>query len=186
MCQNFATVNSTLTNLAWYGRNVTYDLLFFYSTFLSLLTSLIDFFSLLTICLSLPISVCGNLRCVGMLGNVLGMLCNVPDMLFCKVLGVLHRRKTPYLLSYKLWSQGSSVPPSFNMCRHAWQLLGMLGNVLGRPRHALQHPRHGLQRPRYGLQRPRHACNILGVLGMLFCKVLGVPHRRKTPLLAVL
>ena len=35
MCQNFATVNSTLTNLARYGRNVTYDLLFFYSTFLS-------------------------------------------------------------------------------------------------------------------------------------------------------
>ena len=134
MCQNFATVNSTLTNLAWYGRNVTYDLLFFYSTFLSLLTSLIDFFSLLTICLSLPIGVCGNLRCVGMLGNV----------------------------------------------------LGMLGNVLGRPRHGLQHPRHGLQRPRYGLQRPRHACNILGVLGMLFCKVLGVPHRRKTPSLAAL
>ena len=104
MCQNFATVNSTLTNLAWYGRNVTYDLLFFYSTFLSLLTSLIDFFSLLTICLSLLIGVCGNLRCVGMLGNVLdmlgnvlGMLCNVPGMLFCKVLGVPHRRKTPLL-----------------------------------------------------------------------------------------
>ena len=34
------------------------------------------------------------------------------------------------------------------MCRHAMQLLGMLGNVLGRPRHALQ--------------RPRHACNVLG------------------------
>ena len=28
------------------------------------------------------------------------------------------------------------------MCRLAWQLLGMLGNVLGRPRHALQRPRH--------------------------------------------
>ena len=36
------------------------------------------------------------------------------------------------------------------MCRHAWQLLGMLGNVLGRPQHALQ--------------RPRHACNVLGML----------------------
>ena len=36
------------------------------------------------------------------------------------------------------------------MCRLAWQLLGMLGNVLGRPRHALQ--------------RPRHACNVLGML----------------------
>ena len=35
------------------------------------------------------------------------------------------------------------------MCRLAWQLLGMLGNVLGRPRHALQ--------------RPRHACNVLGM-----------------------
>ena len=45
------------------------------------------------------------------------------------------------------------------MCRHAWQLLGMLGNILGRPRHALQ--------------CPRHARNILGVLGMHFCKVLG-------------
>ena len=59
------------------------------------------------------------------------------------------------------------------MCRLAWQLLGMLGNVLGRPRHALQ--------------RPRHACNVLGVLGMHFCKVLGVPHRRKPlPLAAFL
>ena len=48
------------------------------------------------------------------------------------------------------------------MCRHAWQLLGMLGNILNRPRHALQ--------------RPRHACNVLGVLGML-CNVLGVSHR---------
>ena len=27
------------------------------------------------------------------------------------------------------------------MCRHAWQLLGMLGNILSRPRHALQRPR---------------------------------------------
>ena len=41
------------------------------------------------------------------------------------------------------------------MCRLALQLLGMLGNVLGRPRHALQRPRHALQ-------RPRHACNVLG------------------------
>ena len=41
------------------------------------------------------------------------------------------------------------------MCRLAWQLLGMLGNVLG-------------------------------VLGMPFRKVLGVPHRRKTLSLAAL
>ena len=34
------------------------------------------------------------------------------------------------------------------MCRLALQLLGMLGNILGHPRHALQ--------------RPRHACNVLG------------------------
>ena len=41
------------------------------------------------------------------------------------------------------------------MCRLAWQLLGMLGNVLGRPRHASQRPRHALQRPRHASQRPR-------------------------------
>ena len=45
------------------------------------------------------------------------------------------------------------------MCRHAWRLLGMLGNILGHPRHALQ--------------RPRHVCNVLSVFGMHFCKVLG-------------
>ena len=65
------------------------------------------------------------------------------------------------------------------MCRLAWQLLGMLGNALERPRHALQRPWHAWQ-------RPSHACNVLGVLGMHFCKVLGVPHRRKTPPLAAL
>ena len=46
------------------------------------------------------------------------------------------------------------------MCRLAWQLLGMLGNVLGRPWHASQRPRHALQRPRHAWQcprRPRHA-----------------------------
>ena len=47
------------------------------------------------------------------------------------------------------------------MCRLAWQLPGMLGNVLGMLR------------------------NVLGmfgnVLGMPFREVLGVPHRRKTP-----
>ena len=32
--------------------------------------------------------------------------------------------------------------------------VGLLGNVLGRPRHALQRLRHALQRPRC-LQRPR-------------------------------
>ena len=41
------------------------------------------------------------------------------------------------------------------MCRLAWQLLGMLGNVLGRSRHALQCPRHVLQRSRHAWQRPR-------------------------------
>ena len=39
------------------------------------------------------------------------------------------------------------------MCRLVWQLLGMLGNVLGLL---------GML-----LQRPRHACNVLGLLGML-------------------
>ena len=53
------------------------------------------------------------------------------------------------------------------MCRLALQLLGMLGNVLGRPRHALQRPRHALQGP-----WPIWAC---------FYKVLRVPHRRKPP-----
>ena len=53
------------------------------------------------------------------------------------------------------------------MCRLALQLLGMLGNVLGRPRHALQRRRHALQRPWHALQGtwPTSAC---------FCKVLGV------------
>ena len=82
--------------------------------------------------LSLLIYNCGNLRCVGLLGNVLGllgMLRNVIGLLryvlgllgmpFRKVLGVPHRRKPPHLLPYKLWSQGSSVPPSF----HIWNLV---------------------------------------------------------------
>ena len=58
------------------------------------------------------------------------------------------------------------------MCRLALQLLGMLGNVLGYPRHALQRPRHALQGPWPTLA--------------YFCKVLGVPHQRKTPPLAAL
>ena len=60
------------------------------------------------------------------------------------------------------------------MCSLALQLLGMLGNVLGRPQHALQRPRHALQGPWHALQGPwpTSAC---------FCKVLGVPHRRETP-----
>ena len=49
---------------------------------------------------------------LGMLGSVLGMFCNVLGMLY-NVLGVPHRRKPPHLLPYKLWSQESSVPPSF-------------------------------------------------------------------------
>ena len=65
------------------------------------------------------------------------------------------------------------------MCRLAWQLLGMLGNVLGLL---------GMLRNVLGM-----LCNVLGMLGnvlgllgMPFRKVLGVPHRRKTPPLAAL
>ena len=60
------------------------------------------------------------------------------------------------------------------MCRLALQLLGMLGNVLGRPRHALQRPGHALQCPRHTLQGPwpTSAC---------FRKVLAVPHRSENP-----
>ena len=57
-----------------------------------------------------------------------------------------------HIYIYRLWEP--------KMCRLAWQLLGMLGNVLGRPRHASQRPRHALQRPRHASQRPqrpRHA-----------------------------
>ena len=39
------------------------------------------------------------------------------------------------------------------MCRLAWQLLSMLGNILGHPRHVLQRPKHAWQRPR----SPQHA-----------------------------
>ena len=48
------------------------------------------------------------------------------------------------------------------MCRLALQLLGMLGNVLGRPRHALQRPWHALQGT-----WPTSACfrKVLGVYG---------------------
>ena len=48
-------------------------------------------------------------------------------------------------------------------------LLGMLRNVLGMLCNVL------------GMLR-----NVLGLLGMPFRKVLGVPHRRKTPPLAAL
>ena len=57
MCQTFTTLNSNVAILPWYGQEWHLHLLFFYSTFLSPLTSLIDFFSLLTICLSLPTGV---------------------------------------------------------------------------------------------------------------------------------
>ena len=67
------------------------------------------------------------------------------------------------------------------ICRLAWQLLGMLGNVLGRPQHALQRPRHAYK----VLGVLDMLCNVLGVLDML-CNVLGVPHRRKIPPLAAL
>ena len=56
MCQTFATLNSTLTILARYRYRMTWFIIFLF-VFLSPLTSLIDFFSLLTICLSLPIGV---------------------------------------------------------------------------------------------------------------------------------
>ena len=39
------------------------------------------------------------------------------------------------------------------MCRLAWQLLGMLGNVFSRSRHALQRPRHAWQRPRHAFSQ---------------------------------
>ena len=53
MCQTFATLNSTVAILTWYKSEWHLRLLFFYSTFLSPLTTLIDFFSPLTIYLSL-------------------------------------------------------------------------------------------------------------------------------------
>ena len=56
MCQTFATLNSTLTILARYGYRMTWFIIFLF-VFLSPLTSLIDFFSLLTICLSLLVGV---------------------------------------------------------------------------------------------------------------------------------
>ena len=52
MCQTFATLNSTVSILTRYGQEWHLYLLFFYSTFLSPLTSLIDFFSLPTSVLS--------------------------------------------------------------------------------------------------------------------------------------
>ena len=55
-----------------------------------------------------------------------------------------------YIYIY-IYNKNKSLLWEPKMCRLAWQLLGMLGNVLGRPRHALQ--------------CPRHACNILSVLG---------------------
>ena len=58
MCQTFATLNSTVVILTRYKREWHLRLLFFIWLF-SLLTSLIDFFSLLTICLSLSLSPTG-------------------------------------------------------------------------------------------------------------------------------
>ena len=89
------------------------------------ITTLID--SLVIACLIAKILICyiytcGNLRCVGLLGN--SQTCLVT---FSAVLGMLRN------------------------------VLGMLCNVLSM------------------------LGNVLGVLGMPFCKVLGVPHRRKTP-----
>ena len=59
------------------------------------------------------------------------------------------------------------------MCRLAWQLLGMLGNVLGLL--GMLHNVLGMLCNVLGM-----LCNVLGILGMLCCKVLGVPHKKKT------
>ena len=111
---------------------------------------------------------------LGMLGNILGMLAtssassacflqgprsptskNPPPPHTCCLISCEAKEVVYHQVSILLmWEP--------KMCRFAWQLLGMLSNVLGRPQHALQ--------------RPRHA----------FCKVLGVPHQRKTLLLAAL
>ena len=76
-----------------------------------------------------------------------------------------------YIYIYILWEP--------KMCRLAWQLLSMPGNVLGcpqhaskRPRHASQHPRHASQRPR----RPRHA----------FSQGPRSPTSKKNPLICCL
>ena len=58
------------------------------------------------------------------------------------------------------------------MCRFVWQLLDMLGNVLGLL---------GMLHNVLGM-----LCNVLGLFGMPFRKVLGVSHRRKTPPLVAL
>ena len=58
------------------------------------------------------------------------------------------------------------------MCRLAWQLLGMLGNILGRPQHTSKRPRHTSQRPR----RPRHA----------FSQGPRSPTSKKNPLICCL
>ena len=60
------------------------------------------------------------------------------------------------------------------MCRLAWQLLGMLGNVLG----LLGMLRNVLGMP---WQRPRHACNVLGLLGMLPARSQESHIEDKTP-----
>ena len=50
------------------------------------------------------------------------------------------------------------------MCRLAWQLLSMLGNILGMFCNVLS-----------------MLGNVLGVLSMPFRKVLGVPYRKTPP-----
>ena len=60
MCQIFATLNSTVAILLHFDTartRMAFCVYYFFSTFLSPLISLIDFFSLLTICLSLPTGV---------------------------------------------------------------------------------------------------------------------------------
>ena len=55
---------------------------------------------------------------LGMLCNVLGMLNNVFGRPWRAYnLGISHRRKhpPPHFLPYKLWSKGSSVPPSISV-----------------------------------------------------------------------
>ena len=67
------------------------------------------------------------------------------------------------------------------MCRLAWQLLGMLGNVLGRPRHASQRPRHASQRPRYAFsQGPRSPTSKKNppTCCLISCEVKGVVYHQ--------
>ena len=60
------------------------------------------------------------------------------------------------------------------MCRLALQLLGMLGNVLGRPRHAFQGPWHALQ----GSRSPTLKRNPPPTCCLISCEVKGVVYHQ--------